>query len=414
MHALRSKVDEWFGEGTILPICLAGFIMSVGQGIMLVSLPFIVKRFGGSDGDAGLSLALNFASYVVACLGATLILDRFNPKRLAQIGAIAAALPLAGLCLVISAGPRAWHPIAMIDIAVSLVGGFTALFWPPMMGWISRGFEGKQLGHRLGSFNISWSSGGWVSPYIGGLLVASSSTVAILIAFLVSLCSWFAVTLARNPRHTKHPLPAEISEQPDPDRQPDVSQLNPELPRFRWMARLALPASFACIGVVRSQLGLHFKFDLHYSEAMYGIAITAMCLCNFLMFWAAGRIHSWHYVRWPFFTAQMFVLLSMVMILGFEALWLLIAAAGLLGFAEAFMYASHLFYGVSGARKRTTMMAVHEFLLSTGMVFGSVCGGYLSDGFGRYSPYWLGLGIVAAAIAAELVVWRAIPRSNES
>ena len=84
---------------------------------------------------------------------------------------------------------------------------------------------------------------------------------------------------------------------------------------------------------------------------------------------------------------------------------MLFAAAGIVGICEAFIYVSHLFYGVSGGKKRSGLMAIHEFLLSIGMVIGSVAGGYISDSFGRYVPYWFGVGAIFFALAVQGAIW---------
>jgi len=91
----------------------------------------------------------------------------------------------------------------------------------------------------------------------------------------------------------------------------------------------------------------------------------------------------------------------MLLILGFTSLWVFIAAAGIIGIAEGFIYASHLFYNVSGAKSRNGLMALHEFLLSAGFVIGSLTGGHLSDSFGRYMPYWFGLFAVLGAMILQ-------------
>ena len=177
---------------------------------------------------------------------------------------------------------------------------------------------------------------------------------------------------------------------------------------FKWIARIGLVVGFICAGLVRSQLGLLFKFQLGYSESSYGMAITFMALANFITFWVAGRVHRWHYKRWLFVAAEVSLAASMVIILCCTGLSLLLAAAALLGLAEGFLYTAHLFYGLTGSKQRSSLMAMHEFLLAVGLVAGSLVGGYLSDAFGRYTPYWYGLAAVGIAAILQIFVWLAI------
>lgn len=55
-------------------------------------------------------------------------------------------------------------------------------------------------------------------------------------------------------------------------------------------------------------------------------------------------------------------------------------------------------------------MAVHEFTLSVGFVTGSLLGGYLSDQFGRYAPYWFAGAVVALALMIEAILWFIRPK----
>jgi MFS family permease len=291
--------------------------------------------------------------------------------------------------------------IWILNMFSMLLGVLTAMYWPPLMGWVSRGYEGQGLSHRLGSFNMSWSSGSWISPYIGGLLVGVNSIYPMAAALIAGIGAMAGINLTSNPAKTGVTQAAA-------DPAENVDEQSPNLARFQWMARLALLVSFVAIGLMRSQLGLLFKFELGFSEAKYGLAITTMCFANFVTFWAMGRNHKWHYKVWPFVLSQVFIALSLVMIIEYKSLGIMLAAAGVVGLSEAFIYTSHLFYGVSGGKRRLGLMAVHEFLLSSGIVIGSVVGGYISDGFGRYMPYWFGLWTVAAAIFAQAAIWYAV------
>jgi predicted MFS family arabinose efflux permease len=102
----------------------------------------------------------------------------------------------------------------------------------------------------------------------------------------------------------------------------------------------------------------------------------------------------------------MIAALAMLLIVYLPRLWILFLAAGIVGICEAFIYVSHLFYGVSGGKKRSGLMAIHEFLLSCGMVVGSVAGGYISDSMGRYMPYWLGAGSLVFGLAVQTAIWK--------
>jgi MFS family permease len=380
-------------------LCVAAFVMSVAGGIYLVALPFMIKRLNGTDGDVGVGMALNFGAYLVACLVASTLVDRFNPKRLVQCGAIGILLAYIGATATVLWAQQGTGAIWTLDMFSMLIGVFTAIFWPPMMGWISTGYEKEALSHRLGSYNMSWSTGSWISPYLGGLLVGIGSTWPMAVASVTVLVCFVSIGFARNPQRDNVIMAAQESGSAPYESHPDLVP-------FQWMARVALVTAFVCMGLLRSQLGLLFKFELGYSEATYGIAITILCGANFAVFTAAGRMHKWHYVRWLFWGAQAVTAAAMLLIVYCPNLWMLFAAAAIVGVCEGFAYISHMFYGISGGKKRSGLMALHEFLLSCGFVIGSVAGGYISDSFGRYVPYWFGAAAVLLGLAVQWAIWR--------
>jgi MFS family permease len=390
---------NWFAaDRSLVALCFAAFVMSVAGGIYLVALPFMIKRLGGTDGDVGVGMALNFGAYLLACLVVSRLVDRFNAKRLVQCGAIGILLAYTGAAITVLQGHEGPAAIWTLNVFSMLTGMFTAIFWPPMMGWVSTGYENEALSHRLGSYNMSWSTGSWISPYLGGLLVSIGSTWPMAVAAVTVLICFAGVRFARNPQRDKAVIAA---------RQSSAApyEFHHDLAAFRWMARVALVTGFVCLGLLRSQLGLLFKFELGYSEATYGIAITILCAANFVVFTAAGRMHKWHYVRWLFWGTQAATAAAMLLIVYCPYLWILFTAAGIVGICEGFAYVSHMFYGISGGKRRSGLMALHEFLLSSGFVIGSVAGGYISDSFGRYVPYWFGAGAIFLGLATQAAIW---------
>jgi MFS family permease len=69
------------------------------------------------------------------------------------------------------------------------------------------------------------------------------------------------------------------------------------------------------------------------------------------------------------------------------------------------MYASHIYYGVSGGTRRAGRMAVHAIISSLGFAAGGILGGILSDKHGRYSPYWFGFGTVIIGLITQAIIW---------
>jgi predicted MFS family arabinose efflux permease len=67
---------------------------------------------------------------------------------------------------------------------------------------------------------------------------------------------------------------------------------------------------------------------------------------------------------------------------------------------------------VAGSRSRAPRMAVHEGLLSAGLVFGSACGGAVFDLWGVESVYLSCSGVLFVVAMAETVLFAAARRNG--
>jgi len=392
---------------------VAAFLMAfVLGGIWWVALPFIVKRLGGSDANVGQCFALHMGLYMGGCLLVLWFLHRLERKRTVQIGVTMMILSTMVACAIIASGNEqnpSGKLVGMLIIACGFMGLSMTFFWPFLPGWISEAYEGRELNRRLGLFNTSWSSGAMVGPLIGGLLVQKSSLLAMVAVVIgLALCLTM-ITLAPKSRDGD-PTPQKPNTPPSPEK-PDRATLLV----FRWTSRIALLAC-TCIlmGLFRSQLGLLFKFELGFSEFDFGVVTMFMAGANFLVLVAAGKWHFWHYRVGFFAAAQLAVLSCLVIILFGSKQWHFMVAATALGAGTAFVYASHLYYSVSGSTRRSASMAIHETTLSLGTVFGALVGGYLSDLLGRRWPYWFGIAVILTGALIQIVVCLAIRRRHQN
>jgi len=123
------------------------------------------------------------------------------------------------------------------------------------------------------------------------------------------------------------------------------------------------------------------------------------------VFFMMGKSHYWHYKKGLFAAAQASIIGCMAMMIICKSLSLQLLASGLTGIWYGYIYSSHQYYGVSGGRNRSGLMAVHETIIGAGFAAGSLFGGMLSDAFGRYSPYWFGCAVIIAAGLVQIVLW---------
>ena len=388
-------------DDTPYPLYAGTFFFSGAHGgLFTVAFPFIITLIGGNDRDLGLCFGIGTMAYMFACITAGRHLDKFNPKRALQTAAVTVTTVVSAILIVVNMhtkGTLSINPIVFVTIANAIISASLVLFWPMMMGWISTGHEGPALSRRLSIFNASWSLALAVTPIIGGYLAEINPlhTVALSIAtFLLAFCS---VTAAKAP--TK---PQKAHEIVDEHVTVDIHPANRA---FCWMSRFALVTSCIAVGMLRTQTALLFTENLGFSKFQFGIMTTFLCAASFAIFYIAGKTHRWHHKLWSFFAAQLIIALAMVIILYTKCFWIFCFAAALIGIGQGFIYSSHQYYGVSGGKKRSGLMAIHEILICVGYGSGAIIGGYLSQYINRYTPYQFELAVVLAALAIQSAIY---------
>ncbi|MBN1788284.1 MAG: MFS transporter [Sedimentisphaerales bacterium] len=399
---------QLFKDRNFIKLCLATLFLSSCLQLIWVVMPFIVKFIGGSDTDVGLCFMGQMGVYVIFCTLAGIMIDRFRPKRILVLGAAAEVFVAAGLLATVLYGDKDvmfLSPVMRLVFLMSANGIITAFFWPVMMGWISTGYEGAELTKRFGFYNVTWGMANMVFPIIGGYLMEINYFLPLVLAGSMAVLCLVTVCLVKC-----------ISESLEPPKRSDSTIVSQEMYRqsrqFLWMSRAALFSTFICMGVFRSHLGIFYKFQLGFSESSYGWAISLMCLFNVTVFWMMARSHYWHHNKYLFAITQSSILICILMIIMSSGLMFQLLAAGMVGIGYGVVYSSHQYYGVSGGRRRSGLMAIHETLIGAGISIGSLIGGMLSDRFGRYSPYWFIFAVIIAGWVVQVILWFCIGRNK--
>jgi MFS family permease len=382
-------------------IYMAAFFMSFYGGIYIVTLPFIITSVGGTDKDLGLCASMGFISYLIGCITLGPRLDRFNSRRLAQIGSGLITISVSSLLAIVllnTYGYKLPRPVLLVIIPATISGFLTSIYWPPIMGWLSAGREGKDLNRKLGIYNMSWSGALAISPFVGGLLIGWSLAGALCAAMVCVAAAFAAVTLAH---------PPQIQDDKQNVNNPQPEKATYQLEQFRWISRIALFTVFTCVGLMKTQFAMLLTEEMHLPKSHFGSLTAIMWLFTCMIFFAATKIHSWHYKIVPTIFAQVSVLLSMLIIITCSFANAFYIVAVLIGLGQGFIYISHQFYAASQSTKRSGSMAVHEILLSAGQILGFIAGGYLAAYFDRrFLPYWFGFCVVVVGLVAQMIVLR--------
>lgn len=386
----------------VWPLYGSAFMMATSISVLWTVMPFIIRNIGGTEEHVGYMWAANMFGYMICLLLAAAMLGHLAPRRATR--SAAAAMCLATIVMVIvvyytiSRNQLGRPVLIWIMIATgTFTGAAMSLFWPFLMSWVSVDYEGPELNRRLGTYNGMWSSAAIMGPLIGGVLV-DINTLGPIVVGAVCLAVCFALLCLA------HDGSASKTVSVQPVREAEVSLDQRLLLCFKWMARIALFCSWACLGVTRSQFALLFT-DFGFSETQFGIIITIFGICNFLALTVAGRLFFWHFKPVLLFCVQAILALSLFLIIFGRTLWAFVPAFVIMAVGFGFAYSSHLYYGACGSKKRSARMAIHEVTISIGVIVGAGAGGYLSGNFGVYWPYWFSVIILVIGLIAQIVIW---------
>ena len=152
-----------FGIGKTAVIFPAAFFIAISLGMVMLGSVFLLKElYQASPIQNALAPAIFHAVYVFACLFFRPLFDRL-PVRYPLI---LSTLSMGLFTTLIVFSNNLWQ----VYLFFALYGLSVSLFWPPLMGWVSTGLEGKQLSSTLGKYNQCWSCGAILSPFVAGWL----------------------------------------------------------------------------------------------------------------------------------------------------------------------------------------------------------------------------------------------------
>jgi len=376
-----------FFSGKMAVILPSAFINSLAVGCMSLGMLFAVKDlFGAGPGLVASLGALWSTAYLTGCIVLRVPARRLRPRTAMTVMLLGSAASVSAFL----AYPSLWQAFA----SYACFGFLTAFFWPPMMGWLSKGYEGAELNRATSMFSFSWSIGGIISSYMAGLLSERGKLLPIIVAAALLLVNAAFVTVSR--------LFVRLDEEPSAEAAEVEAVVDRSTP-LRYPAWLGVFLAYAVMGVVINVFPVFASDELGLSESTIGLALTIRAAATTVGFLALGRLTFWQFKR---------AAIPALSIAAAATVALLAAARNAAGFAlgftvigllQAMVYNNSLFYGVSGASDRDKRASVHESVLTFGQITGSVSGGFVYQALSM-PPVFIGLALLLGAGAAAQAV----------
>ncbi len=359
----------------------ASLIANTGIGILNFSLVFYMRDiYNSTAAEIGWFSSFWAFSYFIGCF----VFHNFS-RRIGAHRSIAAAA--FGMAIVVISMSLAETAVLMFAL-YGLFGFITALFWPPLMGWISEDFEGSALNRMMGFFNLSWSTGLVISPYLAGLLLESS--ISYPLVFAAGLYGLLTIALFLVPilfssiilheEKSKNTITIEDSSTP-----------------LRYIAWMGNFTGYIIFGVIMFVFPLYAREELLFSESSIGLLLLFRALFSTFVFIFAGKISCWHFNKIYLLILQL-LMVFLTFIIPFTESWIAFATVlSIFGILFAAQYSSSIFHGVSGSIYREKRMAIHESVLTVGVILGAIGGGEI------YQHWGMAAAFNSAAAAAVLI-----------
>lgn len=369
----------------------SAFIMNLNTTMIGLALVyFLTDRYGLEAGLIGLFFALGYGAYLAGCTVFHRIEERVSPRI--SIPVAAAVIGLLSLALLLS--PHFAGALA----AMLLLQGTLGFFWPPLMGWVSSGLEGADLGRNLGAFNQSWSIGALTGPFVAGWLYALSPGIP----FFTAAISLFLVTLILLLGNRFSKEMAWIK----PVRESRGSEGKADQSTFlRFPSWVGVFSAYAVYGVLCNILPLEIRDVLGHGEQAAGNLLLVRGVVSLAGFTLLARFTRWHFRRFWILLVQ---LLTVLLILGALLLPSRLTVYGgfvlLFGLLFSASYSSSIFHGCSGALNRGGRMAIHEAVLTAGVASGSLLGGIFYQRGGITGAWTFLLILQLLGLAAMLLL----------
>lgn len=373
---MRQEIKRAF---ILLP---AAFVANMGIGILNFSLVFYMRDvFNSSASVIGWFSSVWAFSYFIGCFALHKLSRKIGAHRSISFAAL-------GMVFVVITMQFSTN-ILLMFVLYGLFGFITALFWPPLMGWISEGLEGPELNRMMGFFNLSWSTGLVVSPYLGGLLLESNLRYPL--SFAAGLYGFLTIVLFLVPILVSsiilHGSKSKINI--------SVSDSSTSLRYIAWLGNFT---GYIIFGVLMFVFPLYAREELMFTESSIGLLLLFRALFSTFIFLFAGKMNWWHFNRGYMLIMQL-LMVVFAFFIPYTKLWISFAVAlSLFGIIFAGGYSSSIFHGVSGSIYREKRMAVHEAVLTVGVILGAIGGGEIYQHWGMTAAFQ------GAAVAAAFIL----------
>jgi MFS family permease len=378
-------------EGKEVVIFSSAFLVALGVGTTMLGMVFHFREaLGATPGQVGSLSAVWSLFYILGCIFMRPIFQKTAPRFLMLISTSFMFLFLSCILFV--------KDLWIAYVLYSLYGFAESFFWPSTMGWLSRGVEGSSLGKKMSMYNLSWSMGMIIGPLASGLLSAVGTLLPLIMGCGTFLLTSILILIAG----ITFPEIREEATAAEAEKEEGIREDKSTFLRFpSWVG---LFTTYVVIGLLLSIFPIYGAEGLLFRKGTIGFLLQIRALCATAGFILLGRTAVWHFKPYQILGGQLIMAMAVFLMRGAYsplANGILIA---FIGFCMALSYFNSIFHGVSGSIQRAGRMAIHEAILSAGLIIGSSVGGLVYQRSSMQMVYTICTSVVVLGLLLQGVL----------
>jgi MFS family permease len=349
------------GVGKTAVMLPATFLMSTANGLIAFGIVYYLRdAYSAKASVIGWFTAFYAIAYFLGCIAFKPLLFYVLPRYSMMVGAVVMGTSILGILI--------FHSLTAGFIFYGIFGFAVALFWPPLMGWLSANIEGKEMNRTMSRFNFTWSSANIAAPFLAGLLFEIDITLPIKTGIAMQY-GVFLFILAASLVFER--LRSDLYREPPRRKEEKKDGGTP----VRYLGWIGIFCSYAIIGVLNTMFPLFGREVLSLSASVVGALLLTRALTTTAGFLIFGRTHRWHFKITPhYYAGAAYIFMAGLLIL-FPRPGAYGIILPLIGIIAAYSYSSSIFHGAAGTARKGKSMTIHEAILTAGQVFGAVGGG---------------------------------------
>ena len=363
----------------------SAFLLNTGLTVALLGVTFyLIARFQATLFQLGLLSGIGAFVFMVGALSCGKFLSARTPAKVLTLFGVSLFI----LTFLILPHLPSLGSVYLIYPIGSLGMG---LFWPSLERWISSANDASSLKRSIGLFNLSWSPGQILGPFLAGFLHEKG----------VFLPIWFGISLAI----PVLPLLSFAQERKKTHSSSDQGKPLGKPPPFLIFCWLTNFSSWVAMSIFRS-LFPKYGLSLGLTPTTIGLFLLLIGTGQVLFFWILSRREGWE-KRPRFFLGWEGVAFLAVLAVAFgyhPLLWTF--AFFLFGCFAGVAYSGSILLSLKDSQRAGRYAGFHETIIGLGLCLGPFVGGIAGNVFGGNAPYFVSAALLGSVMLVQLwLIW---------